>query len=645
MSSEAFVTLATNDGYALGALVLAESLRQVGTQANLVVLISNHLSDLIKETLESCFDEVIIVDELNSNDEEHLALLRRPELGITYTKINCWLLEQYTKCVFLDSDCVVLRNIDDLFQREELSAAPDAGWPDCFNSGVFVYKPSKETFNKLMTFASEQDASFDGGDQGLLNHYFSNWRTEDISRHLPFTYNVTANAFYSYLPAVTRFRHDIHVIHFAGAMKPWQLSYNPQNEQLSGNLTGQSDIQRDFLLSWWRVMYQRVWPKLSKFDSLSNTNNQSFGDKQGFGNQHFGSLNYGNLITHQGMESGSAAHRRAWEAGHIDYFGRDSFSNIQQQLERNISHLPQQYHPSQQRQITPEKTTTTTPAPPSILKNSSKETTPSPPPTIPINQTKSSLKEPTQQSTHQTKSSVKEPTHQPAHPVKSSVKEPTHQPAHPIKSSVKEPAHQPTHQTKSSVNEPAHPIKSSVKEPTHPTKSAVNESTQHKTNVTQSSPKELPLQSTTNLPTSSVKASTTTVQQVPNVTKSSVREATQSTFTKVSAKETTLPAPPAVVPKTTTLLGNTQPLIDSHTHESNWTVKSTIVTAYTQGSGETAGPTVVSKVVSETLASSDSDVPIITSITQKPDPGTPIRHVTSSTTPTATTTNGNRIKH
>ncbi len=48
MSSEAFVTLATNDGYGLGALVLAESIRQVGTKRNLVVLISNHLSDLIR---------------------------------------------------------------------------------------------------------------------------------------------------------------------------------------------------------------------------------------------------------------------------------------------------------------------------------------------------------------------------------------------------------------------------------------------------------------------------------------------------------------------------------------------------------------------------------------------------------------------
>jgi len=195
MSSEAFVTLATNDGYALGALVVAESLRKVGTQRSLVVLISN-VSDLIRRTLATSFDEVVVVEELNSNDSEHLSLLSRPELGVSFTKINCWLLEKYSKCVFLDADIVVLSNIDDLFQREEFSAAPDAGWPDCFNSGVFGYQPSKETFRQLVQFASEKQASFDGGDQGLLNAFFSNWRSSDISRHLPFTYNVTSNTFF-----------------------------------------------------------------------------------------------------------------------------------------------------------------------------------------------------------------------------------------------------------------------------------------------------------------------------------------------------------------------------------------------------------------------------------------------------------------
>lgn len=51
--------------------------------------------------------------------------------------------------------------MDELFEREELSAAPDPGWPDCFNSGVFVFRPSKETHEKLLEFCSE-NGSFDG---------------------------------------------------------------------------------------------------------------------------------------------------------------------------------------------------------------------------------------------------------------------------------------------------------------------------------------------------------------------------------------------------------------------------------------------------------------------------------------------------
>ncbi|CAF1571248.1 unnamed protein product [Rotaria sp. Silwood1] len=343
MSSEAFVTLATNDGYALGALVVAQSLRKVGTQRRLVVMISKNLSDLIKRTLETSFDEIVIVEEMNSHDDEHLHLLRRPELGVTFTKINCWLLEKYSKCVFLDADVLVLRNIDDLFEREEFSASPDAGWPDCFNSGVFVYRPSKDTFRKLVQFASQQHASFDGGDQGLLNSFFSNWRTSDISRHLPFVYNVTANTFYSYVPAITRFRNDIRVVHFAGALKPWQLTYNPQNEQLSGNLDGQHDVQREFLLCWWKIMYERVWPQLSKYNQ-----GQLSEGAVGFGGSSL--LNYGSLTTNQGVQSGSVAHRRAWEAGHVDYQGRDSFTNIQERLELNIAQQQQQqpYHPSQE---------------------------------------------------------------------------------------------------------------------------------------------------------------------------------------------------------------------------------------------------------------------------------------------------------
>ena len=103
----------------------------------------------------------MVVEELDSGDAEHLALLTRPELGVTFSKLHAWRLTQYSKCVFLDADALVLQNVDELFDREELSAAPDIGWPDCFNSGVFVFEPSLETFRNLLDFA-RQGGSFDG---------------------------------------------------------------------------------------------------------------------------------------------------------------------------------------------------------------------------------------------------------------------------------------------------------------------------------------------------------------------------------------------------------------------------------------------------------------------------------------------------
>jgi len=131
-------------------------------------------------------------------------LLGRPELGVTLTKLHVWTLTQYEKVVFVDADTMVsehqiitcsffllpfpflsflslllqsrltyffffhylflqiLQNIDVLFEgTADFAAAPDVGWPDCFNSGVFVCKPSMETFRRLLDKTAEI-GSFDG---------------------------------------------------------------------------------------------------------------------------------------------------------------------------------------------------------------------------------------------------------------------------------------------------------------------------------------------------------------------------------------------------------------------------------------------------------------------------------------------------
>jgi alpha-N-acetylglucosamine transferase len=101
------------------------------------------------------------VDVLDSGDTVNLALLARPDLGITFTKLHCWRLTNFNKCVFLDADTLVLQPCDELFDREEFSAAPDPGWPDCFNSGVFVFRPNEDTYKSLLSLALTK-GSFDG---------------------------------------------------------------------------------------------------------------------------------------------------------------------------------------------------------------------------------------------------------------------------------------------------------------------------------------------------------------------------------------------------------------------------------------------------------------------------------------------------
>ena len=71
---------------------------------------------------------------------------------------------KYSRALLITMQHVCLQvreNIDDLFEREELSAAPDVGWPDCFNSGVFVFKPSLDTYASLLQLACSH-GSFDG---------------------------------------------------------------------------------------------------------------------------------------------------------------------------------------------------------------------------------------------------------------------------------------------------------------------------------------------------------------------------------------------------------------------------------------------------------------------------------------------------
>ncbi|OCT80940.1 hypothetical protein XELAEV_18027752mg [Xenopus laevis] len=284
--NQAFVTLATNDTYVKGALVLGSSLRQHNTANKLAVLITPQVSDSMRKVLDKVYDDVRVVDVLDSGDSAHLALMKRPELGVTLTKIHCWTLTEYSKCVFMDADTMVLCNIDELFEREELSAAPDPGWPDCFNSGVFVFIPSFETYNKLIQLAAKE-GSFDG-----------------------------------------QFGANAKVVHFLGKVKPWNYTYDSKTKSVRSDVHDQTLVHPEFLNLWWDIYTTRIVCLLTQEGVVKEetTALQVEEVKEAVVQM---SISH----SHSPPSVSSEERRERWEQGQVDYMGEDSYDNIKKKLD------------------------------------------------------------------------------------------------------------------------------------------------------------------------------------------------------------------------------------------------------------------------------------------------------------------------
>ncbi len=130
---------------------------------------------------------------------------------------------QFSRIVYIDADALVLSNVDDLFDRPHMSAAPDVFPPDKFNAGVLVVHPNASEFGQLLGQASSTP-SHDGGDTGFLNAVFPDWYTWPQEHRLPFGDNAqrilhwfTASKAPGYWASVQPLR----IVHYSSSPKPW----------------------------------------------------------------------------------------------------------------------------------------------------------------------------------------------------------------------------------------------------------------------------------------------------------------------------------------------------------------------------------------------------------------------------------------
>ncbi len=231
-SASGYVTLVTNDDFALGAKALGHSLRLSRTTADFCVLYTGGVSTEALAPLRALGARLVATDLLPTSDAFNAAHAREALHGAApftrgekpkfhtpldnFVKLRLWQLD-YDSVVFLDADTVVLKNIDRLLAYPEFSAAPnvyeDLGDFRRMNSGVFSARPDPATFDAMLSRLDTDGAFWRRTDQTFLQDFFPDWHG------LPVFDNMLQYVWMN-LPDLWDWD-SIHVLHFQYE-KPWQ---------------------------------------------------------------------------------------------------------------------------------------------------------------------------------------------------------------------------------------------------------------------------------------------------------------------------------------------------------------------------------------------------------------------------------------
>ncbi|KAL7426998.1 hypothetical protein ACHAXH_002112 [Discostella pseudostelligera] len=235
----------------------------------IVLLSSKMTNDVSKyDFLHPIFcDRIMRVDHIpisknmdaleNSENNKKSSHIQSWDDNCGWTKLRLFELESYDTILYIDADCLVVKDVSPLLHIDEsptsrtnntadakrmglLAAAPDIFPPDRFNAGVMVLRPSKLVFDQMMSrlpnssskpndSSTECCTSYDGGDTGFLNSFYPGWFHEMPSySRLSFGYN--AQRFMHHCTYNKQPKYwddaidDLRIIHFSSSPKPWEIS-------------------------------------------------------------------------------------------------------------------------------------------------------------------------------------------------------------------------------------------------------------------------------------------------------------------------------------------------------------------------------------------------------------------------------------
>lgn len=174
-----YVCVLSTDNYLDGVLVLNENLKRIKSNYTLICIINENISKKTRDILKWFGIEYKEIKNIqyseNSNSERYGNYgYNKGYLKNTFDKLNVFSLVEYEKLVYLDSDLLILENIDNLFDYPHLSCPRDLPFDMTkYNSGVMVLEPNMDDFialKKASEKASDEDRKI--SDQDIINEYF-----------------------------------------------------------------------------------------------------------------------------------------------------------------------------------------------------------------------------------------------------------------------------------------------------------------------------------------------------------------------------------------------------------------------------------------------------------------------------------------
>ena len=222
-NKKAFITLLSSKDYWMSTVILNESLKKTNSKYNLIVAVTEDILD--KEIIE-IFDKhhilyvVIPVFKYSDSTIESAKQRGFDTVLNTASKICIFDLNYFDKLVYLDSDSIILDNIDDLMDFPDGSMLYDG---DPF-SGLFVFNPKNHCTEMYKTILSHS-MHFDG--DMFSNLWFH------VKDNLGYRIDI------SYFYPINRQNNNntkIKAVHFINKPKPWLVDMEEYIKHIYENI-------------------------------------------------------------------------------------------------------------------------------------------------------------------------------------------------------------------------------------------------------------------------------------------------------------------------------------------------------------------------------------------------------------------------